>query len=268
MTREDVIRRIVERDMRQLGLSEETVQQEAAELYEAGCEWFGTWETALQYAGIEKRRNRQRRPRTGARSRPDEPRDYADSESVLHEIYRLCLNGYSLTPAKNASRDRLLYAAAARFFGSWGQALEAAGVDVRYSQLRDKRRKLNREDVIQKLQQRYSAGESMVWNQVCAENRELATAAKYAFGSWIRALRVANLDDALPRSAGRLKWNRQQIIEAIWRRQSEGKSNHYRRVRKEEPRIISAARRVFGSWSNAVNAAGAKSVEEPPPCDA
>lgn len=268
MTREDVIRKIVERDVRKLGLSEETVQQEDAELFHAGCEWFGTWETALQYAGIKTRSHRKRRPRAGAKSRPDDPRDYADSESVLHEIYRLCLNGYSLVPAKNASRDRLLYDAATRFFGSWGQALESAGVDFRYSQLRDKRRKLIREDVIQKLQQRHSAGHSMIWNQVCAENRELATAAKYAFGSWIRALRVANLDDALPRSAGRLKWNRQQIIEAIWRRQSEGKSNLYRRVRREEPRIISAARRVFGSWNNAVAAAGANTVEEPPPCDA
>ena len=58
MTREDVIRRIVELDLQDQGLSAEFVQRNARQLHAAACEHFGTWDTALQYAGVGVRRVR------------------------------------------------------------------------------------------------------------------------------------------------------------------------------------------------------------------
>ena len=59
MSREAIIRQIVHRDLEQLGLAEEIVQREESELYVAACDHFGTWETALTYAGVDVRHVRQ-----------------------------------------------------------------------------------------------------------------------------------------------------------------------------------------------------------------
>ncbi len=47
MLREDVIRRIVERERTGQGLAEEAAQRETLDLYLAASTLFGTWETAL-----------------------------------------------------------------------------------------------------------------------------------------------------------------------------------------------------------------------------
>lgn len=56
MSREDVIRRIVERDIQRLGLSEDVICRELPELYKDAIEFYGTWDTALQYSGVSGRR--------------------------------------------------------------------------------------------------------------------------------------------------------------------------------------------------------------------
>lgn len=251
MTREDVIRRIVERELQNQGLAEEVIQQELPDLHQAACEFYGTWDTALQYAGICTRTTRQT-----SKSRGTGTKSYSDPESVLREIYSLCLNGYSLAPSRNSQRDRRLYDAARSHFGSWSAALIEAGVNIEHSQLRRKPRRLNRDDLIAELRQRQATGQSLVWHQVCVENRALASAIKHAFGSWKQALMLAEIIPVQAATAGRRKWDRQLILDAIRQRHREGKTLLYSRVRKEDSRIVSAARRYFGSWHGAVDAAG------------
>ena len=55
MSREAVIRRIVQREVRTSGLTEDAVRRDEPELYQTACTLFGAWETALQYAGINLR---------------------------------------------------------------------------------------------------------------------------------------------------------------------------------------------------------------------
>jgi hypothetical protein len=52
MLRQEVIREIVKRADQERGLAEELVIEEDKGLYEAACEYFGAWTTALHYAGI------------------------------------------------------------------------------------------------------------------------------------------------------------------------------------------------------------------------
>jgi hypothetical protein len=51
ISREEVIRRIVECEMQGQSLTEENVLQDVPDLHQAACERFGTWDTALEYAG-------------------------------------------------------------------------------------------------------------------------------------------------------------------------------------------------------------------------
>ena len=112
MSREDVIRRLVGREQRQLDLSEKAVSEEDPQLLELACEHFGTWETALQYAGIELFEKLARRQ--------------WDPEKVIKALWERERRGLPMTGI--STDDHALYCACFRYFGSLKNALEAAGI--------------------------------------------------------------------------------------------------------------------------------------------
>lgn len=241
MSREDVIRQIVERDVQNLGLSKDVVLQSAPELHAAACEFYGTWDTALQYAGISERRV----------SAPDP----SNPDLVLRKIRQLCLDGYDLSAARNKERDRQLFNAARRYFGSWRGALRAVGMNLEQARPSSRPRSLNREKIIETLRQRHEAGLSLAWSAVCLENRVFAIAAKQLFRSWRSALAAAGLLPERIATGAARKWDRQTILAAIRQRHQEGKSLQCTRVREEQGGLVSAARRYFTTWDEAVVAA-------------
>jgi len=116
-------------------------------------------------------------------------------------------------------------------------------------------RNLNRDKIIEKLQQRHAAGLSLAWNVVCFENRVFAVAAKQLFRSWGRALEAAGLVPEHIATGSRRIWDRQRILAAIRLRQQEGKTLQCSRVRQEDAGLVSAARRYYSTWAEAVAAA-------------
>lgn len=91
----------------------------------------------------------------------------------------------------NRSRDRALYDAAVRHFGSWRGALTAAGVNL--TNVTHRRPKhLDREGMILWLRNRQATGQSLVFSEVCLENRAHALAIRRTFGSWAKAIAALN----------------------------------------------------------------------------
>ena len=179
MQREEIIRQVVQRDLEHRPLREEQVLRESPELYAAACEHFGTWDTALHYAGINLRR------RTTESAHSD--------QDVLRTIRYLCRNGYNLTAHHNLKRDRRLYEAAREHFGTWRRALCAAGINTQHANLPPHVRRLSKPQIIEAIQHRHHAGLSLSWAVICLENRALAHAAKNRFRSWRQALAAAGL---------------------------------------------------------------------------
>jgi hypothetical protein len=177
MNRRDVIREIVQRDVQMLGLSAESVLREAKKLHSAACEHFGTWETALQYAGVDMRALA--------------VRDEYSRERVLSRIRRLCRDGHDLAAHRNQMRNRRMYDAARQHFGSWRGALRAAGINL--ANLRPRSLRLDTNEILDRLRRMHAEGHSMKWTDVCLDNRTLAMAAKSAFRSWRRASVAAGL---------------------------------------------------------------------------
>jgi hypothetical protein len=102
MTRRDVIRHIVERDLQGHGLTEEVVLQDDSALHESACELFGTWETALSYVGVD-------------RHRITRPAKYSP-EGVRRKIRRLSEGTCNLTSDHVRRRRSRLYRAAVADF--------------------------------------------------------------------------------------------------------------------------------------------------------
>jgi hypothetical protein len=179
MSREAIIRQIVARDIANQDLSAHTISSTEAVLYELACEEFGSWQTALEYAGV--------------RSRMSMPIDKElTRKRVRQQLRRLCTTGYDLGSHVNRSRNRLLHDAAIGYFGSWREALAASGINLaNVSRRRPKH--LDSEMMILWLQQRKAAGLSLRWTVVCLENRDYALAIRRTFRSWREAIAAAEI---------------------------------------------------------------------------
>jgi hypothetical protein len=111
-------------------------------------------------------------------------------ERIKQQLRRLCTTGYDLGAKVNRSRDRALYDAAVRHFGSWREALTAAGINM--ANVTHRRPKhLDRDTMLLWLRNRKESDQSFTFSEVCLENRDYALAIKREFGSWARALEAA-----------------------------------------------------------------------------
>jgi len=176
MIRETIIRTIVELDVAGHRLAEESVRATNELLYEAAINEFGSWQTALDYAGV--------RARDVGRSRD------LTAERVKRRLRRLCTTGYDLGAHVNRERDRELYYAALHHFGNWRGALSAAGINLA-NIARRKPKHLDRDSMILWLRNRQVSGQSTIYWEVCLENREYALAIRREFGSWEKAIKEA-----------------------------------------------------------------------------
>jgi hypothetical protein len=133
--------------------------------------------------------------------------------------------------------DYGLYAAACRQFGSWRAALDAAGLPLPT--------KWTRERVLAIISHRHQ--QQMPLTAAWRDDPRLYQAAIVHFGSWTDALKAADL----PRER---RWTPDEVIAALKSRYIRGQS--MKNVRDHDRSLYSQARRVFGSWRNAIHAAG------------
>jgi hypothetical protein len=193
MSREDVIRRIVERDIQKLDLSEDVIRVELPKLHQDACDFFGTWDTALQYSGISGRRATKPRAKRIWKSQIGAD---VSPEAVIKMIRKLCLNGYRLSDEKVMSRDRRLYDAALEHFGSWNQALTESGVNPDNIRMVWNNAMSQSEQIVDELRTRHSLGKSLALRVVSRDNFGLAESVRSVFGSWSRGLLAAGLIDS------------------------------------------------------------------------
>lgn len=142
--------------------------------------------------------------------------------------------------------DRGLFSAARRRFGNWQNALAAAGLESK------PRRSWSEERVLQELRAWHHLPTCSIWTA----DATLAGAARSVFGGWRRALVAAGIVSEATPAAHKRKWDRQRVIAGIQSRRQEGKPMRYKAVHRDNDPLVCAARRYFGSWVNAMTAAG------------
>ena len=145
-----------------------------------------------------------------------------------------------------------------RFFGSWREAIQAAGID--YNKV-SKHEYWSKERIRQRIRELHAAGESLSHEEAKRNHGALVSAASSPryFGSWGAAIKAAGLDYDEIRKINR--WTKDNILKTIRRLHKEGQSVNNSNMRKLGYRgMMEAATREenFGSWAAAVEAAGLK----------
>lgn len=247
-TRKRIIEAILQRERDRLPLNLGSDRLDTA-LYQAGSRIFGSWTNALEAAGVS----------------PD--RIFAGKQwppaQIIRAIRTFDRRKRPPSVTQLEARHSALVAAARRTFGSWSKAVIAAGCDpTRFQRVLP----WTPERIVEAILVRAIKSEPL--GSHTTRPRSLVDAAQRVFGSWIAAKEAAGIDteshELTPAEAptvtaqrrNREQWTDDQILNGIRERFRDRKRVNASAVRVDDKALYSVARRRFGNWGNALQAAG------------
>lgn len=200
---------------------------------------FGGWSEALRAAGIDRKAAVEKRKRIIEAIR----RAAREKEDVRGETVSQ-LNGWEVPMA------------ATRVFGSWKEALDAAGVQARLGR---KGTSWTKGKVLERIRQAWQKGGNVTHSAVVRWNPGLSQAGRRLFGvTWERILRKAGV---FGRRRGRSEWTRERVLATFRARGAVTRWNRY--LADGQTGLLAAAARHFGSCRAALEAAGIPPPSKP-----
>src|SRR5687767_9236609 len=154
------------------------------------------------------------------------------------EILRSYAVGEPLSYGEVQKNNLRLLRAATRYFGSWKNAIEYAGLD--YEQIR-RYKVWTGERIVEQIRKYHREGRDLSWRHVSTElDPPLAAAAirTNRFGTWEKALEAAGLDyEEIRRHRS---WDAGLVRDEIRLRQASGESLRVSDVAEECPALVAA----------------------------
>lgn len=217
------------------------VRQKYQELLAASIRYFGSWQKAVELAGIPYEQVRKYRKWS--------------KESIILEIRNLHSRGVDLSFRAMAlsQHNAMVYAAIRpKYFGSWKAALEAAGLE---SEEIYRYRSWEETDILDEIRRLKTEGADLSSKSMDENSNRLIATARRRFGNWGRALERAGINyDEVRR---RKRWTRESLVEGILELKRQGIPLITPEIKKANPSLFAAAckKHFFGTWKKALKAA-------------
>jgi len=254
-TKESILTEIKRRDREGVALNSNAIQKGAfrdVALYLAASRLFGNWGNAIEAAGLDYRK---------ISRKPSSP--YRDKASVILEIKRRKRKKQPINTSalkEGEFRDYGLYSHGRKFFGSWGNAIEAAGLDYRKINRKPSSPYQTKQTVLEEIKHRKKKGLPLCYSGIKRDAASLYRQGRKLFGNWGNAIEAAGLDyrkiNRKPSSPYR---DKASVILEIKRRKRKKQPLDAKALNEGEFRdynLYSHGRKFFGSWGNAIEAAG------------
>jgi len=233
--KEDVVRRLLQREMDGASLRTTVVKAGERPLYVAAIRHFRNWGDALLAAGIDPESVSGKRVWT--------------EERVISRIRKLERQGIMMNVKSVRRVDGGLTQAARRYWGAWDDALEAAGLDA--TTIRRQRPPWTEAEVVRAIQAHAARGYRVTRNAI--RPRSIGKAADRLFGSFDAALEAAGVSDKRNVPP---QWSSAKVVAEIRSRAQAGKPINCMAVMRANQGLYDAARRYHGGWNQALRAAG------------
>ena len=258
-TREQITAWIVDRHQQGLSVTYKTMKTEHLRMLKCARRTFGTWRQAVEAAGVNYDATFNIRER-----------QYASSEAILTAITERHLRGHSMRGIdvrRGTPSDPALLKAAVNVFGKWRDALLAAGIPLpvveRHATRQGKYQSAS--DVVAEIKRRMAGGLPINTGKVLKgaqrDGNLYAQACKHC-GAWQKAVEAAGVDYA---SIGRaVRWRTtyttpEAVLAEIHRRHNTRLPLSFKLMERgphHDRNLRDAGKRLFGSWRNAIEAAG------------
>ena len=190
-------------------------------LNRAGARLFGSWSNACAAAGF-----------------PKPILDFYTADEVQLRIIEMYEHG--LTLSLKSQNDLKLRRSTKKHFGGWRKAVESLGLGSELPKL------WTEQAVFDAILHRRAAGFNLY--ETRREDNRLFVAAQIYFGSWLKALEVAGIDGRVRES-----WSKEKVVQRL---QQLAETTPTWKIGEIEPKVVCAARRRFGSFKKALEAAG------------
>jgi len=211
------------------------------ELLAASIRYYGSWQKAVEAAGISYEAVRKYRKWS--------------KEVIVEEIRDLAARGFDLSFRSMAlsQHNSMVYAAIRpKYFGDWRAALEAAGLA---SEEIYRYRSWDMEGILEEIRRLQTEGADLSSKSMDESANKLIATARRRFGNWGRALESAgiNYDDIRRRR----RWTRESVAQGILELKAQGVKLITPEVKKANPSLFAAAckKHFYGTWKKALKAA-------------
>ena len=211
------------------------------ELLAASIRYYGSWQKAVEAAGISYEAVRKYRKWS--------------KEVIVEEIRSLAARGFDLSFRSMAlsQHNSMVYAAIRpKYFGDWRAALEAAGLA---SEEIYRYRSWDMEGILEEIRRLQTEGADLSSKSMDESSNKLIATARRRFGNWGRALESAgiNYDDIRRRR----RWTRESVAQGILELKAQGVKLITPEVKKANPSLFAAAckKHFYGTWKKALKAA-------------
>jgi len=212
-------------------------------LYNAARFRFGSWWAALKAAGVEGVAPTRRR---------------WSGELVIQEIQRLHTSGQPVNSGAIQKTFQSLQHAIYQYFGSHDAGLRAAGIDPATVR---RWRPWTPQLVLETLREAHRQGRDLSSRHLHKADPPLYGAMGQHFGSHRKALEAAGIDPELVRNHAGSKeavahWTDELALQALRDLHAVGRDLRHWPMRNTSQPLFFAAKRLFGSYVNAVTQAG------------
>jgi hypothetical protein len=240
-SKEEIIAQLRRRKGQPLHVS--AMQREAPALVLAAYRYFGTYRKAVEAAGIDYASVRVR------------PQRIWNSRRILRELKHERGRGTGLWQGAMKRKRPALLRAAQRHFGSYPRAAKAAGFPT--AALRPPPfRHWSPTVVVAELQRMHRGRERLNPTHLRKHRPGLIRASAKRFGSYRKAIAAAGIEYTAVAKIVADRMDASEVVAGLATLHERGKDIRYSALGKSEPRLLEAARRRFGNYRAAVEAAG------------
>lgn len=232
-------------------LNSSFIQKNHSGLMSGAKNEYGSWEKAIENAGLNYESIRLQRP------------PYSDDD-ILKEIQSI---GESDKLNAAYVRDNYsIYSSAVNRFGTWENAVETAGfsysnilLETKYKNSSIMIRSWSKDDVIAGIMKRLDEGKSIVGSDVEKENNSLYHNAIYLFKKWRTAVEATGYNYCYFEYIPNKKYTKDSIAKELVRLDNQGFDLSHSNIRKSKTELYSAMinrKDTFKSYKEAMEYAG------------
>lgn len=228
-------------------LSYQNMRENRGDLLSAGIRYFGSWQEAIEWSGLDYSQIRKDRP--------------WNKKKIIRLIQELYQKGEDLSwryISQESSYTALAAAAVKKkYFGSWENAIKAAGLN--YNEIR-RYEKWTEKKIIAQIRRLHRQKEDLSSKYMQRTHSRLFYSALRRFGSWEQAIAQAGLNYARIRKRDR--WDKDKILTMIVKLKKKKENLKNAIIRKKYSAFHAAAckKRYFGTWTRALEGAAKSGI--------
>ena len=228
------------------------IQKNYNSLFRSANRYFGNWRSAVEAAGFDY----DEILKIARETRIEENR-YWSKEKIIEELLKYKEQNIELHLSNIKNVNSALLSAAVRYFGSWKEALECAGLNYNEIAKSKPTGYWTKERITKAIKTLYSSREDLNYLNIFSNHNDILCAARREFGTWESAVIAAEFDyDSFRKKSKDRSFSNEEIMLYIRKLYNTGKNVNAKSIYDLNNNLYNQARAKFGSWKKVIVEAG------------